>query len=107
MAKFYGAVGYSKTVEVKKGVWKQQVDKKTCYGDITRNTRRNETVNGQTNDNLRLDNQISIVADDYATQNYSSLLYVVIGGAKWKITSVELQYPRLILTIGGVYNAEE
>ena len=25
-------------------------------------------------------------------------------GAKWKITDVEVQYPRLLLTIGGLYN---
>ncbi|NBI91912.1 hypothetical protein D3Z45_15360 [Lachnospiraceae bacterium] len=106
MAKFYGAIGYAKTVETKPGVWRPKIIEKQYFGDLTRNTRRYES-SGQVNDNLNIANEISIVADPYARQNFHSMRYVEFMGAKWKITSVEVQYPRLILTIGGVYNDGE
>ena len=103
MAKFYGKVGYAKTVETKPGVWRPEIIEREYFGDLTRNARRYESA-GQVNDNLNIANEISIVADPYACQNFHSMRYVEFMGAKWKITSVEVQYPRLILTIGGVYN---
>ena len=106
MAKFYGVIGYAETVETKRGVWRPKIIEKEYFGDLTRNTRRYESA-GQVNDNLNIANEISIVADPYARQNFHSMRYVEFMGAKWKITSVEVQYPRLILTIGGVYNDGE
>lgn len=103
MAKFYGVIGYAETVETKPGVWRPKIIEKKYFGDLTRNTRRYESA-GQVNDNLNIANEISIVADPYARQNFHSMQYVEFMGARWKITSVEVQYPRLILTIGGVYN---
>ncbi len=104
MAKFYGVIGYAETVEIKPGVWKEQITEKTYYGELVRNTRRLQTTD-QLNDNINVANEISIVADPFANQNFHSMRYVEFMGAKWKITNVEVQYPRLILTIGGVYNA--
>lgn len=104
MAKFYGKIGYAETVEVKPGVWKEQITERMYSGDLTRNTRRlqsSETLN----DNINVANEISIIADPYAIQNFHSMRYVEFMGAKWKISNVEVQYPRLILTAGGVYNA--
>lgn len=106
MAKFYGVIGYAETVETKPGVWRPKIIEKEYFGDLTRNTHRYEST-GQVNDNLNIANEISIVADPYARQNFHSMRYVEFMGAKWKITSVEVQYPRLILTIGGVYNDGE
>ena len=105
MAKFYGVIGYAKTVETKPGVWKAEITEKTYFGDLIRNTRRYE-LNSQINDNLNIANEISIIADPYAYQNFHSMRYIEFMGTKWKVTSVEVQYPRLILTIGGVYNGE-
>ena len=105
MAKFFGAIGYAETKETTPGVWEEQITERTYYGDLTRNTRRLQTSD-KLNDDINVTNEISIVADPFAYQNFHSMKYVIFMGAKWKIESVEVQYPRLILTIGGVYNVE-
>lgn len=104
MAKFYGAIGYAETVETSPGVWQEQIVKRNYYGELIRNTRRLQTASEQLNDNINIANEISIVADPYANEHFYSMRYVEFVGVKWKITNVEVQYPRLILTIGGVYN---
>ena len=105
MAKFYGEIGYAETVETKPGVWTEQITKRNYYVELVRNTRRLQTVS-QLNDNINVANEISILADPYANENFHSMRYVEFMGAKWKISNVEVQYPRLILTLGGVYNGE-
>ncbi len=106
MAKFYGAIGYITTVETKPGVWEEQITERSYYGDVTRNTRR-WSDSSNLNDNLNIANTISIVADPFAYENFHSMKYVEFMGAKWKVSNVEVQYPRLILTVGGVYNGEQ
>ena len=106
MAKFYGAIGYSVTEETKPGVWKENIIERMYYGDLVRNTRRLQSAD-KLNDNIDVSNEISILADPFANDNFHSMKYVEFMGAKWKITSVEVQYPRLILTVGGVYNGEQ
>lgn len=103
MAKFYGAVGYAETFEESPGVWKEKITEHHYCGDITRNNRRLQT-SGQVNDNVNVSNEISIVADPYAVQNFHAMRYVEFMGSKWKISSVEVAYPRLILTVGDLYN---
>ena len=103
MAKFYGPIGYAKTVETSPDVWEETIIERDYYGDVTRNTFRTQSAD-QLNDNINIANVISIVADPYARDNFHSMRYVEFMGAKWKITNVEVQYPRLILTVGGVYN---
>lgn len=106
MAKFYGMIGFAETVETKPGVWKPKITEKSYFGDLIRNSRQYESA-GQVNDDLNVANEISIVADPYARRNFHSMRYVEFMGAKWKITRVEVQYPRLILTIGGIYSNGE
>ena len=103
MAKWYGVIGYADTVEVEPGIWKEQVTERPYYGELIRNTRRLQTTD-KVNDDLTISNQISIVSDPYAINNFHAMKYAVLWGTKWKITSVEVQYPRLILEVGGVYN---
>lgn len=103
MAKWYGVIGYAETVETTPGVWKEQVTKRNYYGDLTRNTRRLQTAD-KLNDDINISNELSIVADPYAMNNFHSMRYVEFMGTAWKITNVEVQYPRLILTLGGVWN---
>lgn len=105
MAKFFGKIGYGVTEEVKPGVWKNRITEREYFGDLTRNTRRLESAS-QVNDNINISNEISIVADPFAYENFHSMLYAEYNGAKWRISSVEVQYPRLILSIGGLYNEE-
>jgi hypothetical protein len=108
MAKFYGKVGYIKSVESEKipGYWVEKAIEREYYGDITRNTSRYQQ-SGQVNDDININNVISIVADPYANENFQHMRYVIWMGTKWKISQVEVQYPRIILTLGGIYNAYE
>lgn len=107
MAKFYGPVGYAETVETSPGVWTEQITVRNYSGELTRNTSRWSTSSDSTNDDLTINNQISIVADPFAYQKFHNMKYIEYLGVKWKITSVEVQRPRLILTIGGVYNGQQ
>lgn len=104
MAKYSGKVGYIDTVETQPGVWTDEVTEKFHYGDFTRNSSRFQTSTDSANDNVNTSNEISIIADPYAIQNFQSIRYVEFMGTKWKVDSVEVKYPRLILSIGGVWN---
>lgn len=103
MAKFFGAIGYAISTEVRPGVHQDKIIERFSYGDVVRNTRRLQTSD-QVNDNLEISNEISILSDPFANGNFHSMRYVTFMGARWKITNVEVVYPRLKLTIGGVYN---
>lgn len=106
MAKFYDAVGYGVTEETSPGVYEVQIVERKYYGDILRNARRYE--NGEhLNDNLNIENKISIVADAYAYNHFFAIRYVRWTGVLWKVSSVEVESPRLILSLGGVYNGVE
>lgn len=105
MAKWYGVVGYAETKQVQPGAWKDEITERKYSGDVIRNSSRWSTSSDSTNDDLNINNQISILADPFAYQNFHSIKYIEFMGAKWKVNSVDAsQYPRLILTIGGVYN---
>lgn len=106
MAKFYGKIGYSFTGETVPGVWTDQFIEKNVVGDWLKNTRQLINSN-QVNDNITVNNIVSIVADPYATEHFQFIKYIQDGrsGVKWKVTNVEVQYPRLLLTLGGEYNA--
>ena len=103
MAKFYGTIGYVNTVETEPGMWEEQKTERQYSGELVKNTRRLES-SGDVNDNVNISNEVSIVADPYAYENFHAMRYIKFMGAKWKISNVEVRYPRLILTIGGVYN---
>jgi hypothetical protein len=104
MAKFYGPIGYAESVEKSPGVFMDEVTVRNYSGDLLSNNSRWSSSSESTNDDLNISNRISILADPYAYQNFHSMKYVEFMGTKWKINSVEVQYPRLILSIGGVYN---
>lgn len=103
MARYCGKVGYANTVETSPGVWKEEITERKCYGDLIRNTRRLQSVD-KVNDDININNELSIVADPYAMSNFHSIRYAEFMGTKWKVSNVEVQYPRLILILGGVYN---
>ena len=106
MAKFFGKIGFNEeTVETSPGVWEQQIIERQYYGDLLRNSRRLQPTD-QLNDNINVSNEISIVSDPYANANFHSMRYVEFMGAKWKISNIEVQFPRLILTLGGIWNEQ-
>lgn len=102
-SKYYGKIGYCESVETAPGVWEEKITERSYYGDVVRNSRRLQSTD-KVNDDINVNNEISIVADPYAMNNFHSMRYVEFMGAKWKVSNVEVQYPRLILTLGGVYN---
>ena len=106
MAKFFGKIGYAVTEEKAPSVYEEVIVEREYFGDFIRNVRKLET-SGNVNDDLIITNEVSIVADPFAYENFHSMRYLWYMGARWKITSVEVQYPRLILSIGGVYHGPE
>ena len=105
MAKFCGKIGYVKTIESEPGVWIEESTEREYYGDILRNT-RNLNSSNEINDSFNITNSISIVADPYARENFQFMRYVVFMGIKWKINTATIDYPRITLSIGGVYNGK-
>lgn len=103
MAKFYGNIGFTTTVETEPGIWEETIVEYPYYGDLVRNISKSQSSDSVIN-NINVANSISIIADPYANNNFQHMRYVEFMGAKWNITDVEVQYPRLILTVGGVYN---
>lgn len=106
MAKFYGIIGYAETVETDPGVWEEKIVERMYFGDLLSNF-RNLQNSGEVNDDVNIANKISIVSDPYANENFHSMRYVEFVDTRWKVTNVEVLYPRLILTLGGVYNGEQ
>lgn len=119
MAKFHGKIGYvdstekleytipedpeAEQEEIHTGIWEDVVTERTYYGDIIRESKQWSSAD-KANDDLSLNNRISIVADNFAYENFSAMRYVTWIGVRWKVSNVEVKRPRLILTLGGVYN---
>ena len=104
MAMFYGKIGYALQEEGVAGVWDETITEKNYRGNVIRNNQRWQPTENL-NDDLTLNNQVSIIADSFALQNIGIMRYITWAGTSWKITNVDIQRPRLILTLGGVYNA--
>lgn len=103
MAKFFGKVGYGVTEETAAGVWVDTIVEYEYYGDVIRNTRKLQEGESLNND-LSVGNSISIVADAYANEHFFAIRYIQWAGALWTVSDVEVQSPRLLLRLGGVYN---
>lgn len=107
MTRFSGKIGYGETAEDPpgSGVWIDRIVEKPYYGNVEWSNRRfvNE---GQVNDNVAVNNYISVVADSYANQNFMHIRYVLWRGTKWNVTNVEVKHPRLMLYMGEVYNGD-
>ena len=107
MARFYDVVGYGESVETPlgSGVWVDVITEVPYYGDVIRNTRKLEPGESL-NDDIVVSNSISIVADDYAIKHFSKIKYVRWAGTLWTVSSVEVKSPRLIMSLGSVYNGQ-
>ncbi len=101
--KFYGSVGFVEKVEKRPGVYSTVPIEHQYAGDVLRRSIRYEA--GQSvNDTITPSQQISILADPYARNHVGSMKYVKWMGTAWKISEITVEYPRLILTLGGAYN---
>lgn len=102
--RFSGAVGYAESQETSPGVWRDVITEKTYLGDVVRNARRLEPPALTLNDDIAVENDFSIVADAYAYKYFAKIRYVVWNGSRWTVTNVEVRRPRLILTVGRIWN---
>ena len=102
--KYHGAVGYATTAETVPGVWKPVITERIYYGDVLSEGRRWDNGDNQLNDNLRITNKFSILADPYAYQHFQDIKYITFGGVKWKVKTISVEGRRLILNVGEEYN---
>lgn len=107
MAKYYGKIGYSMNVETEPGVWESKIIERAYFGDVLQNSIKWTTSSENANDNLNISNRFSILADSFAINNSHYMKYLEFTGTMWKINNIEQQYPRMILTVGGVYNGPQ
>lgn len=103
MAKFYGVIGYGVSAQTEPGIFEPQIKECSYSGDVLSKSWKFESSEN-VNDDINIANRISIVADEFAYKNSHAIRYVEFMGTRWKVSNIEVQYPRLILTIGGVYN---
>lgn len=106
MAKWFGKIGYSVTMETEPGIWEPKIEEREYYGEVT-NFRKTIQGSGEINDTFIIKNGLSIIADPFVMDNLSNIIYAEFMGTKWKITDIEIQYPRILLSLGGVYNGEQ
>ena len=107
MAKnYFGRVGFVKYEESSPGVWRTIVTEKKYRGDVLQN-RANINPSDSVSDELRLSNRISIICDSFAIENFQWIKYIEYLGTMWIVSLAEVQRPRVILTMGGVYNGEQ
>lgn len=105
MAKWSGNIGFAERVEYAPGCWDDEIVARHYYGDTIRNVSKRQNSGG-INDNINIANDFSVVADPYANSNLLRMRYLEFLGIKWKIESVEVQFPRLIITVGGEWNGQ-
>lgn len=105
MTRFYGEVGYGVSVETppESGVWVDDIKEIAYLGNVVRNASTMEPGDS-VNEDIVSGNSISIIADSYATGHFQDIKYVRWAGDLWTVIRVEVQRPRLILTLGKVYN---
>ncbi len=105
MAKFHGQIGYALVTETSPGVFEDVISEVTYYGDVVRNNRKLREGD-QVNDDILVQNLVSVLADAYAVKHIHNMRYVVWQDTRWKVVDVEVQRPRLVLRLGGVYNGD-
>ena len=103
MAKSCIKIGFAKTVETSPGIWDEQIQEKVYYADVTRRYVK-QNYNNTINANVDISNTLSVVANPEILTNLQSIRYVNWMGQRWSIGSIEVNYPRLILGIGGIWN---
>ena len=101
--KWYGAIGFAETVETKPGVWTEQIIERNYFGELVRLYQGLQTAD-KINDDITISNRISIISNPYTDEHLHSIRYVVFKGARWKVSNIENLPPRIILSLGGLYN---
>lgn len=109
MARFYGTVGFMQTVEddSRPGMYFEKITEyPKRYGDILTN-KWNSSPGKSINDDFKVANRISVVCNKKMISEAQFARYIIWNNVKWEITSVDIEPPRLIFTLGGIYNAQQ
>lgn len=106
MAKFVGKIGFVESKETSPGIYMYEETIKDYYGDVIKGTRRWQESNNKNSDFI-MSSTISVLADSYACNHLAIMRYVIWMGVKWSIESINIAYPRLDITLGGVYNENQ
>lgn len=103
MAKLGTTIGFAISQEKSSGVFIEAIEERYYVGEIFKNTMSSYS-NQSVNPNLSLSNKFSMLVDSFSKDNHQKIRYAVFWGSKWKVTNIEIEGKRLILTIGGKYN---
>lgn len=103
--KYHGRIGFAVQTETSPGVWTEEIIEREYGGDLLRFNRKTQQ-SGKVNDDIVITNEISIIADAYLNQNLYALRYVTFMGCKWKADSLMVEYPRINISLGGLYNGQ-
>ena len=104
-SRWHGKIGFGVTKEIGKGIWKPTIEEREYYGNIISVQKTAESQPYFTNDAIRINSKISIIDDGFISVNCATIRYVEFMGALWKVAKVTPEYPRLVLTLGGVYES--
>ncbi len=91
--------------ETTPGVWTDLIVEKIYRGEVIRNFMKWQNSENL-NDDLNISNELSVVGDPFLCCNYANIKYATYMGVKWKVNSIDIQYPRLKLSLGGVWNEQ-
>lgn len=103
MAKFSGLVGYVTQEEKVPGVWVPVENPRKMKGDVIRQSASSQNGN-KVNSDISLNHRVSLIGDAYAFGNYYNIKWIELHGRKWEVSSVEIERPRIIVNLGGLWN---
>lgn len=103
---YYGRIGYVSTSQDPDHptTWNESVSWRYYPGELSALSHRWMNSAEDSNSNINITNKLSIIADPYMCQNASAIRYVELMGSAWYVDSIQIEYPRIILSVGGVAN---
>ena len=103
MNKWYGEICFGYTEETSRGIYEKVETRRNYYGNLKRDTKMSYSVGTEVNPNIKFNNIISVISDEYLNNHLIDIKYIDFYGSKWKVASFELAHPRVNLTLGDLY----
>jgi len=98
-----GVIGYGIPTKIRPGVVEDVIVEKKFRGETVRPPSSGPDETAKVNDDLHVGVTISVVATAYHNTHVHLLRYISWQGQLWKVSNVEVQHPRLIMRLGGLY----
>lgn len=105
--KYSGKVGFADTREITIDVYEEGIVEKHMIGDFLRYSSQYHFVSQSTVSDIQANHRISLIGTPYAREKFQKMVYITINGERWRISAAELATPRIIVTLGGIYNGPE